>query len=180
MLLAYRQDVSFISAEISTAEATRWATALDSAKGFEPSYSRFRDWSRSAKSFAPLAQKTEHLVLREDSFTEIDAWNPAAGPNELNFLAATSIAHLVEADSHLPDEPFQPRCIARAFLLMGSKTVRQRGMMNRPRCVAQRATHRHSSDRLAQHFTYFGGFVLLFCLNDAGRSSANTLSHARL
>ena len=92
------QNISFISAEVSTAEATRWATALDSAKGFEPSYSRFRDWSRSAKSFAPLAQKTEHLVLREDSFTEIDAWNL----NELNFLASTSISHLLEADFPLP------------------------------------------------------------------------------
>ena len=38
---------------------------------------------------------------------------------ELNFLAVTSIAHLLEAD--LPDESSQPRCLARAFLLLGSK-----------------------------------------------------------
>ena len=34
------QDVPFISAEISPAEATRWATALDSAGGFAQIYSR--------------------------------------------------------------------------------------------------------------------------------------------
>ena len=115
------QDLPFISAEVSTAEATRWATALDSANGFEQIYTRFRDWSRKAITLAPLAQNPEHLALREDSFTEIDAWDPVAGPNELTFLASTSIAHLVEADSHLPDESFQPRSLARAFLLMGSK-----------------------------------------------------------
>ena len=65
------QDIPFISAEISAAEATRWATALDSAKGFEQIYSRFRDWSRRANTLAPLAQNPEHLVLREDSFTII-------------------------------------------------------------------------------------------------------------
>ena len=115
------QDIPFISAEVSPAEATRWATALDSAGGFAQIYSRFRGWSRSAKLFAPLAQNPEHLALRVDSFAERVPWDPAAGPSELGFLASTSIAHLLEADFHPFSESFQPCCLARAFLLMGAK-----------------------------------------------------------
>ena len=115
------QETNFVSAELATSEATRWAAALDSAKAFDKVYSRFRDWSRTANTFAPLALNPDHLNLREDSFTEIDAWNPHLGPAQLNFLAATSVGDLLGADAHLPDKSFQPRCLARAFLLMGSK-----------------------------------------------------------
>ena len=115
------QETNFVSAEVATSEATRWAAALDSAKAFDKVYSRFRDWSRTANTFAPLALNPDHLNLREDSFTEIDAWNPHLGPAQLNFLAATSVGDLLGADAHLPDKSFQPRCLARAFLLMGSK-----------------------------------------------------------
>ena len=59
-------------------EATRWAAALDSAKAFDKVYSRFRDWSLIANSFAPSTlNPADHLNLREDAFTEIDAWDPA-------------------------------------------------------------------------------------------------------
>ena len=100
-------------------EASRWVGALVEAKAFDTVYQRFGDWQSKAPTFAALAANPEHLSLREEAFTEITAWNDT--PSELAFLSRCSIADLLNADSHLPDESYLSRTLARAYLIMGSK-----------------------------------------------------------
>ena len=115
------EDVPFISSEVLSTEASRWATELATTDAFKTVYKGFRDWEKVAKTFTAHAGNPDNLLLREDSFTEIEAWDSDKGPSELLFLARTSIADLINADSRLSDEAFQPRCLSRAFLIMGSK-----------------------------------------------------------
>ena len=115
------EEYPFLSAEVEVDEASRWATSLDSTDAFKSIYKRFGDWMSQANSFSPSAANPDDLLLREDSFDLIETWTPAKGPPELAYLARTSIADLIYADDDLSDEAFVPRCLARAYLLMGSK-----------------------------------------------------------
>ena len=118
-LLAQSQlkELPFVSNEVASTEASRWATALDSAKAFNTTWSDFSAWQDMAHTFASQAPNPDHLSLREESFTEIEAWDDSTSPTELSFLARCSIADLISADRRMPDATFQPRSLARAFLL---------------------------------------------------------------
>ena len=115
------EEYPFLSSELEVDEASSWATALDSTDAFKSVYKRFGEWISKANSFSPTAANPDDLLLREDSFDLIETWTPAKGPPELAYLARTSIADLIYADDDLSDEAFMPRCLSRAFLLMGSK-----------------------------------------------------------
>lgn len=115
------EEWPFIGTEVASDEATRWASALDTADAFESTFSTIGAWGTKAKSLAAQATDPEQLRLREDSFTTITDWDSDAGPAELAFLARASIADMLHAEDSLSDEAFQPRTLARACLLMGSK-----------------------------------------------------------
>ena len=115
------EEHSFLSAEVEVDEASKWATSLGTTDAFQTIYTRFGEWIEKASTFSPAAANPDDLLLREDAFDIFETWDATTGPNELAFLARTSVADLINADDHLSDEAFQPRCLARAYLLMGSK-----------------------------------------------------------
>ena len=115
------ETLSFLSHEVLSTEASRWAKALDSVKAFDAVYPHFGSWASKASTFSAQAADPTLLQLREDSFTETEEWDSESGPTDLAFLAHTTIADLITADDHLPDANFQPRTLARAMLMMGSK-----------------------------------------------------------
>ena len=81
--LSRLEELPFISSEILSSEASRWATALHSAGAFDEIFLGADDWTLSANSWSSQAAHPDHLFLREDSFTETEAWDDQAGPNEL-------------------------------------------------------------------------------------------------
>ena len=115
------EELFLIDTEVLSDEATRWAQALATTEAFTPIYSQFGEWKAKANTFVPLLANPELMVIREDSFTSIEPWDPQAGPTVLSFLSRTSIADLIHADGDLSDEAFVPHCLARAFILLGSK-----------------------------------------------------------
>ena len=119
--LSRLETLPFISNEVTTTEATKWATELHAAGAFDTVYPRFVDWVRKAKSFTAAAQNPDNLYLKEDSFEEITAWDNANGPNDLGYLSRISLADLVNADARLSDESFQPHTLTRATVMLGSK-----------------------------------------------------------
>ena len=114
-------DLPFISHKVKKSELDRWTQALDSASAFETIWPTFEAWQANASSFAPQANNPDHLALRADSFEETEPWGPPGNPDALQFLSRCTIADLLNADRHMPDESFQPHSLARAFLLAGSK-----------------------------------------------------------
>ena len=93
--------LSFISSELTSQEATRWATELNKTDAFDNQYKTFREWGSVAPTFTAAAPNPDTLSLREDSFTEFAEWDQAAGPSELGFLATTTLGSLIRADMHL-------------------------------------------------------------------------------
>ena len=119
--LSRLEELAFISYEVTPYAASAWASELKAAKAFESVYSRFGDWASKVKDFTALATNPDNLLISEDSFEEVTAWSNNDGPSELAFLSRLSIADLINADMGLSDATFQPLCLARATLIMGSK-----------------------------------------------------------
>ena len=112
--LSRLEEWQFISTEVTSDEVSRWATALNTTDVFQSVYSTVGAWGSKAKGLAAHATDPEQLILREDSFETITAWDNAAGPNELAFLARTSIADLLHAESPLSDERLIPNALVKA------------------------------------------------------------------
>ena len=119
--LSRLDEFPFLSSEIDVEEASRWITSLNTTDAFSTIYQRLGDWISKANTFHPFASNPDDLLLSDDSFDTFEQWDITKGPPELAFLARTSIADLVNADDDLSDEAYQPHCLARAYLLMGSK-----------------------------------------------------------
>jgi len=115
------EELPFVSNEVLSSEANRWLGALTSAKAFDQVFKRSKDWEEKAHTFHSQSENPDHLTLRHDGFTEQTEWDESAGPDSLAFLAKCSIIDLVNADRFMPDAEFQPRSLARAYLMMGSK-----------------------------------------------------------
>ena len=120
--LSRLEEWQFISTEVTSDEVSRWATALNTTDVFQSVYSTVGAWGSKAKGLAAHATDPEQLILREDSFETVTAWDNDAGPNELAFLARTSVADLLHAESSLSDEAFQPRTLANSYHHTALKT----------------------------------------------------------
>ena len=119
--LSRLEEYPFLSSEVDAKEATSWLEALDSAKAFDSVYPSFGDWAKVSKTFQPLAANPDHLNLTEDSFEETEDWDEVSSP-EVGFLARATIADLIRVENSKPDDLFQHDCLARAFLIFGSKS----------------------------------------------------------
>ena len=119
--LANLADYPFVTNEVTKEQVSAWVSELDLTPAFATVYPRSVDWVRKANTFTAQAPHPDNLLISEDSYEEIVAWDDDEGPQELEFLHRLSIADLINADARLSDAVFQPACLSRATLIMGSK-----------------------------------------------------------